>query len=145
MNDRLLHLRHRGARRARSLGAAVLALGLCTLSACAPPSLRELARSAGGAVEAAIAMKPSPDTSQSALLAFLAAAEDGEVQDVDDAATGAARRVRAGRLYHAASGQVCRRFTANSTSTPDASEEGLACRDASGRWTRARLLSPASP
>ena len=143
--DRLLHLKLPGARRARPLTAAALAVSICTLPACLPPSLRELAQSTGETVEAAVTMRPSPAAEQDSLLAFLAVAEDGEVRDIDDTPSGAGRQVRAGRLYHAASGRVCRRFTVTSTSAPEASEEGLVCKDASGRWTRVRLLSRFSP
>ena len=131
--------------RLRPLWAAVLIAGMCAVSACTLPSLRELAQSAGGAVEAAaVAMNPSQDVSEDPLLAFLAAAEEGEVQDLDDAVTGARLRVTAGRAYHAASGRLCRRFSAGSAATPDANE-GLVCKDVSGRWTRTGLLIPVSP
>ena len=135
-----------GTPRPRALAAAVLVVSMCTVSACAPLSLRDLAESAGGAVAAATsAMKPSQSVSEDPLLVFLAEAEEGEVRDLDDAATGARLRVRAGRAYHAASGRVCRRFSVGGATTPDANEEGLACQDAAGRWTRAGLLAPVSP
>ena len=117
-------------------------VALCVVSACAPPSLQELVQGAGEAVEAATtAMAPSRNVLEDPLLAFLAGAEEGEVRDVDDAATGLRLRVTAGRVYHAASGRVCRRFSAVGA----ASEEGLVCKGASGRWMRTRLLAPVSP
>ena len=129
--------------RSLSLAAAVLIVTMCAVSACTLPSLRDLAQSAGRA--ATTAMKPSEIASEDPLLVFLAEAEEGEVRDLDDAATGTSLRVAAGRTYHAASGRVCRRFSVSSAATPDANEEGLVCRDAAGRWTRAGLLAPVSP
>ena len=134
--------------RARSLAAAAFIVTMCAVSACTLPSLRDLAQSASGAVEAATAtaaMKPSQSASEDPLLVFLAEAEEGEVRDLNDAATGTSLRVAAGRTYHAASGRVCRRFSVSSAATPDANEEGLVCKDAAGRWTRAGLLAPVSP
>ena len=124
----------------------VLVASMCTLAACTPPSLRDLAQGAGGAVSAATtAMAPSRSVTEDPLLVFLAEAEEGEVRDLDDAATGARLQVRAGRAYHAASGRVCRRFSTGGAATPNANEEGLVCKDAAGRWTRAGLLAPVSP
>ena len=122
--------------------ASIVAVPACTL-----PSLRDLAQSAGGAVEAAAsAMIPSQTESADPLLSFLAGAEEGEVRDLDDAATGIRLRVTAGRAYHAASGRLCRRYDSEgSEAAPQAKGEGLVCRDASGRWTRAGLLAPVSP
>ena len=118
---------------------------VCVLAACTP-SLRDLALSTARVVEAATStVKPSRNASEDPLLVFLAEAEEGEVRDIDDVAIGARLRVTAGRAYHAASGQVCRRFSASRTATPDANEEGLVCRGASGQWTRAGLLAPVSP
>lgn len=117
-------------------------VALCAVSACAPPSLQELVQGAGEAVEAATtAMQPSRDVLEDPLLEFLAGAEEGEVRDVDDAVTGTRLRVTAGRVYHAASGRVCRRFGAAGAT----SEEGLVCKGASGGWMRIRLLAPISP
>ena len=130
----------------RSLAAVALMATLCVVSACAPPSLRDLARSAGETVEAATtAMQPSRNVSEDPLLAFLAEAEEGEVRDMDDAATGVRLQVTAGRSYNAASGRVCRRFSAQGPGVPHSNEEGLVCRDAAGRWTRTGLLGPVSP
>ena len=133
--------------RSRSLAVAALMVTLCAVSACAPPSLRDLARSAGDAVgAAATAMQPSQKASGDPLLDFLAEAEEGEVRDFDDAATGTRLRVSAGRRYHAASGQLCRRYSSmESAAVPEAKEEGLVCREASGRWIRADLLAPVPP
>ena len=118
---------------------------VCVLAACTP-SLRDLALSTGRVVEAATStVKPSRNASEDPLLVFLAEAEEGEVRDIDDVAIGARLRVTAGRTYHAASGRVCRRFSASSTETPGAKEEGLVCRDPAGRWTRAGLLAPVAP
>ena len=117
------------------------------MPACTPLSLRDLAQSAGGAVEAATsAMIPSQTKSADPLLSFLAGAEEGEVRDLEDVATGIGLRVTAGRTYHAASGRLCRRYDSEgSAATPQAKGKGLVCRDASGRWTRAGLLAPVSP
>ena len=132
---------------ARSLAAAVLTVTLCAVSACTAPSLRDLARGAGEAVgAAATAMQPSRKASGDPLLDFLAEAEEGEVRDFDAAATGARLRVTAGRRYHAASGRLCRRYSSTeSAAVPEAKEEGLVCREASGRWVRADLLAPVPP
>ena len=119
---------------------------MCAVSACAPLSLRDLAWGAGGALEAATtALELSRNASGDPLLDFLAGAEEGEVRDFDDAATGARLRVTAGRIYHAASGQICRRYRASSAAPAEANDDGLVCRDAAGRWTRAGLLAPVSP
>ncbi len=116
------------------------------VSACAPPSLRGLARSAGGAVEAAASvMKPARGAPEDPLLAFLAEAEEGEAQELDYPATGIRLRVTAGRAYHAASGRLCRRYTAVSTAIPGEDEEGLVCEGTNGYWARAGLLAPVSP
>ena len=128
------------------LGAAILLLVVCGVSACVPPSLRDLARGAGGAVEAAAAvMSPSPAPSGDPLLDFLAGAEPGEARELDDPATGVPLRVTAGRVYHAASGRPCRRYTAVSAAVPENYDEGLACEGANGSWVRAGLLAPVSP
>lgn len=128
------------------LGAAALLLVMCGVTACAPPSLRELAQSAGGAVEAAASvMRPSPPSSGDALLDFLAGAEEGEARELEDSATGIRLRVTAGRAYHAASGRLCRRYIAVSTAIPGEDEEGLVCEGTNGYWARAGLLAPVSP
>ena len=117
-----------------------------TLVACAPPSLRDLAQSATGAVEAATAvMKPAQAVSDDPLLAFLAEAEEGDVRDFSDADTGARIQVTAGRVYHAASGRVCRRFRATNVAALEWIEESLVCRDATGHWIRADILAPTTP
>ena len=120
---------------------------LFALPACTPSFLRDLAQGAGEAVEAAASvMKPSQTESEDSLFLFLADAEEGDVRDLDDSATGIRLRVTAGRTYHAASGQLCRRYDSErSAAAPEAKGEGLVCRDASGRWTRAGLLAPVSP
>ena len=129
------------------IGAAVLVLGICAVSACTPPSLVELTQSAGGMVEAAAAvMKPSRSTSGDPLLDFLAGAEEGEIRELDDPSTGVQSRVTAGRVYHAASGRLCRGFsTGSATAAPENLEKGLACEGANGHWARASLLAPVSP
>ena len=127
-----------GSPLARRLGAIALMMGLCTLAACVPQSLREAGEAAG-------MRAPSPATDEDPVLAFLAGAEDGEVGDVEEPATGIRVRVSAGRRYHAASGSVCRRFDASSATAPERREEGLACRGASGRWTRVEPLSRVPP
>lgn len=117
------------------------------VSACAPSSLRDLVQSAGGAVEAAAAaVIPSRAEPVDPLHAFLAEAAEGEVRDLEDSVTGARLRVRAGRAYHAASGRLCRRYQSEgSAEAPEAKGEGLACRDASGRWKSTGFLTPISP
>jgi len=129
------------------LGAAILLLVVCGVSACVPLSLRDLAEGAGGAVEvAASLMSPSPGPSGDPLLDFLAGAEPGEARELDDPATGVSLRVTAGRVYHAASGRLCRRYTAAvSTAAPGNDDEGLACEGTNGNWVRAGLLAPVSP
>lgn len=128
------------------LGAAILLLVLGGVSACSPPSLRDLARGAGGAVEAAAsAISPAPEPSGDPLLDFLAGAEPGEARELNDPATGAPLRVTAGHVYHAASGRLCRRYTAASAAAPGNDEEGLACEGTKGNWVRAGLLAPVSP
>ena len=128
-----------------TLGAAAL-LAICAVSACAPLSLRDLAQSAGGAVEAAgLAMSPSQPETTDPLLSFLAGAEEGKVREFDDAATGTRLQVTAGRVYHAASGRLCRRYTTAGTAIPGEDEEGLVCEGADGYWARATLLVPVSP
>lgn len=112
-------------------------MGLCALSACAPPSPRE----AGGAAGVLTPRAPDDDP----VLAFLAEADDGETGVVLEPASGIRVRVTAGRLYHAASGSVCRRFDAGSAAAPEPREEGLACRLDSGRWTRVEPLSRLPP
>ncbi len=133
--------------RLRPLGAALVFASAFTVSACAPPSLRDLMQSAGGAVEAAAAaVIPSRTEPPDPLLTFLAEAAEGEIRDLDDSATGARLRVRAGRAYHAASGRLCRRYRSmGDAETPEAKEEGLVCRDASGHWKRAGHVAPVSP
>ena len=125
-------------RRGRRLGAIVLIMGLCALSACAPPSLREAGEAAG-------VLRSPPAFEDDPVLAFLAGAEDGESAEVLESATGLRIRVTAGRRYHAASGSVCRRFNAGSAAAPERREDGLACRVASGRWTRVEPLSRVPP
>ena len=123
-----------------------LVVAVCAVSACAPPTLREWAQSAGGAVEAATAaMSPSQRSSGDPLLDFLADAGEGEIRELDDSATSGRLRVTAGRVYHAASGRLCRRYTATSSVAPETHEKGLACEDAKGFWDRAGLLDPISP
>ena len=128
------------------LGAAALLLVMCSVSACAPPTLRELTQGAGGAVEAvASVMRPSQRSSGDALLDFLAGAEEGEARELEDSATGTRLRVTAGRAYHAASGRLCRRYTAVIAVGPGDDDEGLVCEDTNGYWARAGLLAPVSP
>ena len=125
---------------------ALTAAGVFTASACSPPSLRELAKSAEGAVEvAAAAMRPSSKAAGDPLLEFLAEAQDNEVRDIDDPATGGRLRVKAGHVYHAASGRLCRRYAAGTPTAPEKSDNGLACRDANGDWVRVGILAPLSP
>ena len=127
-------------------GVAILLLVLCGVSACVPPSLRDLARGAGGAVEAAASLvSPSPGPSEDPLLDFLAGAELGEARELRDPATGVQLRVTAGRVYHAASGRLCRRYAAGSVSATGNDDEGLVCEGANGNWVRAGLLAPVSP
>ena len=146
MIDEVLPRSFESSLRLRLIGAGVVLASFLAVSACTLPSLRDLTQSAGGALEAAAAvMDPAQTDSADPLLVFLAEAEEGEVRDVDDAATGTRLRVTAGRAYHAASGRICRRFSAGGVATPDANEGGLACRDPAGRWLRARLLAPVSP
>ena len=119
--------------------------GACILAACAPPTLRDLTSRAGASVEAAIdGIAPAPRTADDAVLVFLAEAQNGEVGEIDDAGRGVPLRVRAGRLYHAASGRVCRRYREGVAAEAETGEEGLACRNASGRWARVELVIPAS-
>lgn len=125
-------------RRGRRSGAIVLIMGLCALSACVPPSLREAGEAAG-------VPRSPPAVEGDPVLAFLAGAEDGETAEVLAPATGIRIRVTAGRRYHAASGSVCRRFNAGSAVAPEGREEGLACRVASGRWIRVEPLSRVPP
>ena len=121
-------------------------VALCVVSACAPPSLQELVQGAGEAVEAATtAMQPPQNAVEDPLLAFLAEAEDGEVRDLENSVSGNRLRVTAGRVYHAASGRMCRRFTAFGVATGEADEEGLACKGDTGRWVRVGILAPVSP
>ena len=128
------------------LGVAALFLVMCGVSACAPPSLQELAQGAGEAVEAATALvKPSQSSSGDPLLDFLAGADEGEVREFDDAATGTRLRVTAGRTYHAASGRLCRRYTTAGAAIPGEHDEGLVCESMDGYWARAALLVPFSP
>lgn len=125
---------------------ALTAAGMFTVSACSPPSLRELAKSAEGAVEVATAaVMPSSKAASDPLLEFLAEAQDNEVRDIDDPATGGPLRVKAGQVYHAASGRLCRRYAAGTPSAPESSDNGLACEDANGDWVRVGLLVPVSP
>ena len=133
--------------RLRSFAVAALLAGIGVVTACAPPSLRDLAQGASGAVEAAAAViTPSRSAPRDPLLDFLASAEDGEVREFDDPSMGARLRVTAGRLYHSASGRPCRRYTAGSAAAaPDSHGRGLACEGANGDWARASLLAPASP
>ena len=127
-----------------SVGALVLVM--CAVSACVPPTLRELAQGAGGAVEAAtLVVNPSHRSSGDALLDFLAEAGEGEARELDDPATGVRLQVRAGRVYHAASGRLCRRYTAVSEATFGNDGRGLACEGTNGYWARARLLAPVLP
>ena len=124
----------------------VLMASMCTLAACTPSSLRDLVRTAEGAVEAATtAVMPSDTIPGDPVLAFLAEAEEGEVRNLHDSATSAQFRVTAGRIYHAASGGLCRRFIVEGATTPEASRKGLACSDATGRWIRVDLLAPVAP
>ena len=140
--------RMRAARIGPLGAAAALLVGLGMLSACTAPSPREAAPSGGGAGAGAAvaAAMPSQSASGDPLLAFLAEAEEGAVRDFDDAAAGVRLRVRAGRLYHAASGRVCRQYRVSNPAVPEANEEGLACRDRAGHWRRTALVAPtASP
>ncbi|MDD9979773.1 MAG: hypothetical protein OXU81_00165 [Gammaproteobacteria bacterium] len=130
----------------RILAVPLMAVVMFTLSACAPGSLRELAKSTEGAVEvAAAAMMPSSKAAGDPLLEYLAEAREDEVRDIDDPTTGNRFRVKAGRVYHAASGRLCRRYVAGTPSAPENSDNGLACRDANGDWVRVGLLVPVSP
>ena len=124
-------------RRGRRLGAIVLIVSLCASSACVPLPPRE----AGGIAGVLTPSAPDDDP----VLAFLAGADDGESAEVLEPATGIRIRVTAGRLYHAASGGVCRRFHAGRAAAPERREEGLACRAASGRWARVEPLSRVPP
>ncbi len=127
-------------------GAAALLLIVCGVSACAPPALQEFARSAAGAVEAAAAVvSASPRTTGDALLDFLAGAGEGEVRELVLPTTGHRAVVSAGRAYHAASGRLCRRYTAAGDAIPAGDQAGLACERPDGAWSRAVLLVPASP
>ena len=90
-------------------------------------------------------MLPSQPDSADPLLSFLAGADEGEVREFDDAATGMRARVTAGRVYHAASGRLCRRYAASGTAIPGEDEEGLVCEGTDGYWARAALLVPVSP
>lgn len=115
----------------------VLVMGFCALSACALPSPRE----AGGAA----GTRTPPALEDDPVLAFLAGADDGETGEVLESASGIRVRVTAGRLYHAASGSVCRRFNAGSATASEPRGEGLACRVDSGRWIRVEPLSRLPP
>ena len=126
--------------------AAALVLIMWTVSACVPPTLRELAQGAGATLEATTAIvNPVHRSSGDALIDFLAEAEEGEARELDDPVTGARLQVRAGRVYHAASGRLCRRYTAVSEATPGNGGRGLACEGTNGYWARARLLAPVLP
>lgn len=119
---------------------------MCAVSACVPPTLRKFAQGAGETLEATTAVvKPVHRSSGDALLDFLAEAEEGEAQELDDPATGVRLQVRAGRVYHAASGRICRRYTALGEAALGSDGQGLACEGTHGYWVRARLLAPVLP
>ena len=134
------------ASRTRSLSVAAMLALMGVLAACMPPSLGDLVPGAGGATEPFVGgMTSSPGAAEDPVLVFLAEAEDGEMLEMDDAATGTRLRVTAGRAYHAASGRVCRRYRESIAMAPDSGKEALACRHAAGGWIRANLLAPLSP
>ena len=125
---------------------------MCLLAACTSISFGDLVKSTGeaigvapGAVESVATMKRSPPTSDDPLLAFLAEAADGEIRHLEDAVTGTRLRVTAGRIYQAASGRVCRRFSAVGAAGEKTNGEGLVCKDAAGRWNSVDVLVPVSP
>lgn len=77
------------------------------------------------------------------LFVFLASAPAGQVDVIEDPATGTSVRVVAGRDYDAASGRRCRRFQVLSAQSYEGITDGLACRDDQGYWTLSEhLINP---
>lgn len=149
MFEDTFHSRFEDRSRFRPIVAAGLVVSVCLLAACTPPSFVDLLKTAGepfagvaGTVEAESTTKRLPSISGDPLLAFLAEAENGAVRDFEDAEAGTRLRVTAGRIYQAASGRICRRFSATGVSSDEADEEGLVCRSAAGRWVRVGMLVP---
>ena len=149
MFEDTFQLRFEGGSRLRPIVAVGLVVSICLLAACTPSSIIDLLKTSGepyggvaGTVETESMTKRLPSTSGDPVLAFLAEAENGEVRDFEDAKAGTRLRVTAGRIYQAASGRICRRFSTTGVSSDEATGEGLVCQSAAGRWIRVGKLVP---
>lgn len=82
---------------------------------------------------------PIPAAELSPLMAFIAAAQQGQTATLRDPGTGANVEILAGRPYNAASGRRCRPFFVVSGPAYLGRTEGLACEADPGRWALSEL------